>query len=851
MSPNRSHAPRPAGPLAAFVATAALLVSALPLTGAESAAVARSHAAYDRDVLPTLKTFCYDCHADGVSKGQVSFDSFTNHTELASQRGLWLSVLKNLQAGLMPPEKKPKPTEAQVQAIEGWINRDVFGIDPEHPDPGRVTVRRLNRIEYRNTIRDLTGFNFKVEDELPPDDTGYGFDNIGDVLTLSPMLLEKYIQAAEKIVTAAVPRVSRAPAESAYTGSDFARTEGKGTGDRLSFYQAATVARSFEAPYDGSYRFLFDLEVLGQFDFDPGRCRVVLKADDREIWQQEFGWQNGKKFSFDVPQQWTAGSRRLAFELQPLVPVEKKINSIDLRIASVRVRGPMEKARWVRPKNFELFFSRDVPEAEPERRAYAREVLKRFARRACRRPVDDRYVDRLTDIATTAAARPGMRFEDGVAQALVPLLASPRFLFRIEPAAAAAATAPATAADDRFPLIDEHALAARLSYFLWATTPDAELSALADRGELRRNLNAQVKRLLADKRSEALVENFVGQWLQVRDVEGIDINARIVLARDRGDDREAERRGKRFQELITIPEEKRTDAEKAEIQQMRDRFRAEAKNRQNLELDGELRRALRDETYMAFSHLMREDRDLIELLDADYTFLNERLAKHYGITNITGAQMRKVSLPAGNPRGGVLTHGSTLIVTSNPTRTSPVKRGLFILDNILGTPAPPAPGNVPALEQAEAEFKDHAPTLRELLQIHREKPLCASCHNRMDPLGLALENFNALGMWRDSERGQAIDAAGKLVTGESFTDIRELKRSLAARHRTDFYRCVTEKLLTYALGRGLEYYDVATVERIVRRLESGQGRFAELLAGIVESAPFQRTRRGPGDRAGN
>lgn len=392
--------------------------------------------------------------------------------------------------------------------------------------------------------------------------------------------------------------------------------------------------------------------------------------------------------------------------------------------------------------------------------------------------------------------------------------------------------------------IDEYALASRLSYFLWSTMPDTELFRLAEQRELRKNLAAQVKRMLADSRSDALVENFVGQWLQVRDVEGIDINVRAVLSRDRGEERRFNRDRQRFQKLREIPEEELTPEQKKELEEMRAQFRNRFRNRPQIELDRELRRALRQETEMAFAHVLRENRSALELLDCDYTFLNERLARHYGLTNlnVTGGDMRRVSLPADSPRGGVITHGAPLIVTSNPTRTSPVKRGLFVLDNLLGLPTPPPPPDIPNLEDSEKEVEGRQPTLRETLAIHREKPLCASCHNRMDPLGLALENFNALGMWREKERGQAIDAAGKLVTGETFSDIREVKRVLATRHRLTYYRCLTEKLFTYALGRGPEYYDTQTLDQIVERLDKGNGRLTELVMGIIESAPFQKRR---------
>jgi hypothetical protein len=337
--------------------------------------------------------------------------------------------------------------------------------------------------------------------------------------------------------------------------------------------------------------------------------------------------------------------------------------------------------------------------------------------------------------------------------------------------------------------------------------------------------------------------------MQTRDVAGIDINARAVLARDAGEQKDRERRRQRYHELIDIPEEKRTPEQKAELQEMAER----RKRFHEIELDTELRRALREETEKCFSYVLHGDRSVLELIDSDYTFLNEKLAKHYGITNlaVSGSEMRRVSLPAGSPRGGLLTEGSVLIVTSNPDRTSPVKRGLFVLDNILGTPAPPPPANVPALEVSEKDFKDHEPTLRESLTLHREKPLCASCHERMDPIGLAFENFNALGMWRDTEHKQPIDTAGKLITGESFDSVRELKHILVTRHRLDFYRCLTEKFLTYSLGRGMEYYDMETIDKIVQRLDQAKGRSSALLLGVIESAPFQKMRTKAAETASN
>ena len=326
---------------------------------------------------------------------------------------------------------------------------------------------------------------------------------------------------------------------------------------------------------------------------------------------------------------------------------------------------------------------------------------------------------------------------------------------------------------------------------------------LAAAGKLRKNLSSQLARMLADPRSDALENNFVGQWLRVRDIETVPIEANPVVARER-----------------------KIDPEEAPPEQLTE----------------ELRRAMRQETEAVFKYIRREDRSLLELLDSDYTFLNEPLARHYGIPNVSGPEMRRVTLPPDSPRGGILTEGAVLAVTSNPTRTSPVKRGVFILENILGTPPLPPPPNVPPLEAASQHLGARPPTLRETLAVHREEALCASCHNQMDPLGLALENFNALGRWRNQELGQPIDPSGKLVTGEAFSNLKELKRVLVKHHAGDFYRTLTEKFLTYALGRGLDYYDVETVDQIVARVEKSGGKPSALLAGIVESAPFQKTR---------
>jgi mono/diheme cytochrome c family protein len=706
--------------LAAF---ALLFVATQSINATEENAGAEQ---FRQHVQPILETYCYGCHGYGESKGGRTLDAFASDEELVGDIKLWWAVMKNVRAGIMPPPDEARPNDAERQQLFKWIESDVFRIDPSNPDPGRVTLRRLNRVEYRNTIRDLMGIDYDTTDEFPADDSGYGFDNIGDVLSLSPLLLEKYLQAADRIVTRAVP-----------------------------------------------------------------------------------------------------------------------------------VRPVGDEAQQAEREVYQRFFPKGAPPGDAtERDAYAREILAAFARRAYRRPVDDMTVIRLAALAKEDYLEPGQTFEAGISAAMAAVLSSPRFLFRVEGAAA-------SAPEIRFPPMDEYSLASRLSYFLWSSMPDDELMRLADQGHLRSQLPAQITRMLQDERSLALVTNFAGQWLRSRDVDSVEIEPLHALGKDgelialqremhklrrnRDGDRDRRRRdAKDDDDKSEDADNRKGDERNDDVRwQERQRIRAEYQRLNKIRemFTPELRRAMRAETERYFEYVMREDRSVLELLDGNYAFLNEKLAQHYGIKGVEGDEVRRVELPADSPRGGLLTQGTFLAVTSNPTRTSPVKRGLYILDNILGSPPPPPPPNIPTLEAAGEKIKGHAPTVRELLDQHRRDPLCHSCHARMDPLGLALENFNALGMWRDTENSRPIDASGTLLSGETIDGIRQLKKILAEQHRLDFYRCLTEKMLTYALGRGLDYYDEHTVDIIVARLEKNQGKFSELLSGIIESAPFQKQRR--------
>jgi len=763
---------------------------------------------YRKDIKPILVKYCFDCHADGNKKGNVSFDAFKSDEDLTGKRELWHAVLKNTRAHIMPPARKPRPTAEEQQVLERWIKYGVFALDPKNPDPGRVTLRRLNRVEYRNTIRDLLGVDFDTDKEFPPDDIGYGFDNIGDVLSFSPLLAEKYMAAGQKIVASAVPTVARVmpvkelppksiPAYNKATKPDLGQD--RNIVPYFSYTKGGKLEYTFQVDKPGEYRISAEMEVRGSFDFDPSRIELAFRLDGQEKMKVEHVWINKKTFRYEFKVQMQPGKEH-QFELEgtPLPAGKeagkKKLASTILQRISVRLEGPLDRKGWPLVKNHEqVFFRGEAPAAVGERRKYAREILERFVRKGFRRPTDDKTLDRLLKITELVYKQPDKTFEQGVSQAMVAVLASPRFLFRIEDADA---KTPQGAA---YALIDEYALASRLSYLLWSSMPDEELFRLAERGELRANLKTQVQRMLKDSRAGELSRNFAGQWLKARNVDHVPLNAPVILK----------------QEGSTA----------------------------KVKLDVELRKSIRLETELFFDHIARTDRSVLELIDSDYSFLNEPLANFYGISGVEGKEMRKVSLPKDSPRGGVLTQASVLMVTSNPTRTSPVKRGLFVLDNFLGVPSPPPPPDleIPNLDEAAEKAKGE-PVMRELMAKHRSMPLCASCHARMDPLGLGLENFNALGMYRDKERGQPIDTAGKLITGESFTNIRELKSILKDSRRRDFYFCLTEKFLTYALGRGPEYYDVEAIDRIVEQLERDQGRFSTLLMGVIESAPFQKRR---------
>ncbi|BCX48021.1 filamin [Haloferula helveola] len=744
---------------------------------------------YRKDILPILEFYCYGCHGDGSSKGKFSMDEFGDLSKHLDDREHWMHIWQNVRSQIMPPSDEDQLTQKEKDTLLNWIQTDVFKLDPENPDPGRVTIRRLNRTEYRYAVFDLLGVEFQAEDVFPPDDTGYGFDNIGDVLSISPLLMEKYIAAAEQVVDLALPKGAAAQVPR----TDISGSEFKG-GDAgwMPFRKKQTVRAEVPVKWPGDYQITVEYATHGATEATGHEAKLKVRCGEKQLGEEVLGWDQSKVIQMRGRVPLKKGKQAIEVELSPVKEPGPDEEELALTLQRVIVQGPLGGKQREYAKGYQMIFvDGPAPEDDKARENYARKIMRSFVSRAFRRPLDGSTIERLVGIVKEVDRLPGKSFEDGIRAAITTCLCSPRFLFRVE-------IQPEPNNPGKVVLLDEYALASRLSFFLWSSVPDDELLSLAFNKQLRKQLHAQIDRMLADPRSDRLVENFVGQWLQTRDLETLPVQAQEILG-------------------------------------------LKSKREASLVFDVRLREAMRRETEMLFDFVLREERPAEELISARYTFLNERLADYYGIAGVEGDKFVPVDLTEHPERGGVLTHGSYLIVSSNPTRTSPVKRGLFVLDNLLGTPAPPAPPGVPELEEGK-ESGEGKNTMREMMQIHRDKPDCRGCHARMDPIGLGLENFNALGQFRREENGKPIDAGGELITGEKFANVAELKEILAGKRRDDFYRCLAEKMLTYAIGRGVEYYDATTIDQLVDRMETHDGSLKELLVGIIESAPFQRRR---------
>jgi len=727
-------------------------------------------------VQPLLARYCFDCHSDDYAEADLSLEQFKSAPEVRDERARWLRVQNQLQASSMPPDDAEQPSEAERKLLLEWIDQTINQVDCSGPVyPGHVTLRRLNRNEYRNTVRDLLGIDYEPASDFPADDVGYGFDNIGDVLSLPPLLMEKYLAAAQEISERAIVTPPDPALQDQIEGQDLQGDGSPRGGVARSFSSNGEAFAQLDIPADG----LYELRVTAAADQAGDEpAKMAVRVEGRELHVHEVRGTRQSPGTYRSRIEMKAGDRKigLAFINDYYVPRKGNRGAEDrnLFIGDLRLSGPVDVDQADLPVTHRRIFV-SQPDEETSREQAARRILAPLALRAFRRPVEPNEVDRLLQLVELADQQ-GDSFEKGIQLALQAILVSPHFLFRVE-------TGPDEGGDAR--TLNDDELATRLSYFLWSSMPDDELLTLARKGQLRNgtNLQQQVRRMLADPKIDAFIENFAGQWLQLRSLE----------------------------DLTFDPE----------------RFPG---------CDRELLAAMRQETLRFFAEVVRRDLNVLRILDADFTFVNEALARHYGIDGVSGEEFRRVSL-SGTPRAGVMSQASILAVTSNPTRTSPVKRGKFVLENLLGTPPPPPPANVPELED---EGRKLTGTLRQRLEQHRTNPSCASCHQLMDPIGFAMENFDAVGRYRTLDEGAEIDPSGELPSGERFAGFEELRNLLVTSKREQFLQCMAEKTLTYAIGRGLEYYDQCAVNEILNGLEQDDYRFSRLVLEVVESDPFQK-----------
>ena len=764
---------------------AAILTSSL--TGS-ALAQAPSPAGFAKSIQPLLTKHCLECHNGDDPDVELELHTFRTAESVTANRKTWGKVLTMLRGGRMPPEDEPRPPKAKVQAAIAWLEETLSYVDCSNADPGRVTIRRLNRIEYQNTIRDLLSVEFDATADFPADDVGYGFDNIGDVLSLSPVLMEKYLAASEQIAGKAIVTAGADAAKTVRAdGSDLKRSGNGGAGrdGGQMLYSTGEITASFKIALAGEY--LIRTRAYGdQAGDEPARMQA--RIDGREVTTFDVKATSDKPADYDHTMKLAVGTRRIAmaFVNDYYHPKDPDPNNRDrnLIVLSIELIGPLN----VRPEDYPASHRRIFfvgPGDKLTRAEAAEKIVRRFASRAFRRPATDREISRLLKLYLLAR-KDGGNFEQGIQLALTAVLTSPHFLFRFE-------SDPPPNAKQQIRLLSEYELATRMSYFLWSSMPDKRLFQQAFKGTLRKNLDSEVRRMLADPKATALVDNFAMQWLQLRNLP------------------------------TSTPDKKL-------FPKFNERLRAD----------------MRTESMRFFSGIIREDRSVLELVDADYTYLNERLARHYGISGVSGEEFRKVALKGDAARrGGVITQAAVLTVTSNPTRTSPVKRGKWVLENILGTPPPPPPPNVPELIE-DAKLAETA-SLRKRLEMHRSNPGCAVCHRDMDALGFALENFDAVGAWRTKDGKFDIDAAGELPGGAKFNGAADLKKLLRSVKKDSFVRCLTEKMLTYGLGRGVEFYDKCAVDKIAAALAKNDHKFSTLVMEIIKSDPFQK-RRGQGKR---
>ncbi len=729
-------------------------------------------------IKPVLQQYCFDCHNAEKQKGDVNLVEISKNANLQANREIWEKVVSSVEAGDMPPEKKPQPSGQQRDLLLHFVDGQLSKLDcTTEKNPGRVTLRRLNREEYRHTIFDLLRVNFDPQD-FPNDEVGYGFDNIADVLSVSPMLMEKYMDAAEEVAKRTIVTAVDKPVIKHVKGSEFqglkAEAGSPTEGGSLAFMREGEATHAIEFPAKGEYK--IRIRATGdQAGTEPPKMAVRL--GDKTLGVVDVGAKGSKSSVYQlIAKVEQPGWNKLAIAYTNNYsdqdnPDPKLRGDRNLYVESVDVEFPPGEAAL--PESHRSIIP-TLP-AAGEERAAARKYLAPLLRRAYRRPVDGEEVERIAKFVDLALDHKGT-FTEGMQVALEAILSSPQFLFRWE--LDVARGKPGEVRE-----LSDFEVASRLSYFLWSSMPDEELFQLADKGALRKdgNLEKQIARMLKDWRARSLVNNFADQWLQIRNIYEVSPDPQ------------------------TFPK-----------------------------WNDELRGLMKEETERYFEAIMQEDRSVSDLLDSDFTFLNEKLAKYYGIEGVSGNEFRKVQLPANSPRGGVMTQGAVLLATSTPTRTSPVIRGKWIMEQILGTPPPAPPANVPPL--TEQKVVDQSASLRQRFTEHSQKAECAACHRLMDPLGFALENFDAIGSWREKDGKFPIDASGKLKDGRKFKDAKELKAALKSGDQ--FVSTFAEKLMTYALGRGLDFNDRCAVKTVVDQAKSQDNRFSALVMGIVTSDPF-------------
>jgi len=799
--------------LAVVAASCFFVAVAYNLRGSpqQSSDTASPHVSPVADRQAVLTKYCFMCHNEKMKSGGLALSTL-DLTNLGKNPEKWEKVVRKLRTGAMPPGKMPRPDKATTETIVSAIETDLDRAALDNPNPGRPSLQRLNRSEYRNAIRDLLALDIDAASMLPADAAGYGFDNNADALSLSPALTERYLGAAAKISQMALSRPRGLPTpETFFVPTD--RNQSVRVSDELPFGSRGGLAVHYYFPADGEY--LFEMRpkesgVAGGFEGITEEIdHVELRLDDVKVWSgtiggPEFARKRGPKaaagpteeeinkkvldgLTFHVPVKagehliqayFIAKTEAYVEDLfDPSIRRENYRNpSGPPKLSTLTVTGPQSGTAKVSETPSRQRILLCAPQTAKDE-VCAKKIIASLARRAYRRPLTD--ADLQVPLASFRSGLARAGFESGVEMALRSILVSPNFLFRFE-------DQPAGLADHAPYRITDLELASRLSFFLWSTIPDDELLGVAEKKTLHQPevLQKQVHRMLADARSQALVDNFAGQWLFIRNVTTHQPSPEILF-----------------------------------------------------HFDDNLRQAFEQETQLFFNSIIRENRSVIDLLDANYTFLNQRLAEHYGIQGVRGERFRRVELPEDSPRRGLLGKGSTLMATSYANRTSPVVRGKWILDNIFGAPPPPPPPNVPLLKE-ERDPRKVLP-MREQMAAHRANPVCAGCHAQMDQLGFSLENFDGIGEWRDIyASGARVDASAELPDGTKFNGPAELRQVLRKRS-DDFVTTVTERLLTYSLGRGLDATDSPAVRKIKREAAPDNYRFESLIQAIVTSTPFE------------